>query len=480
MAAATAPQAGGLAPLASHPVVSEPPLEACLLLAQAVAQQGTKDWDAIANLLENSQYWPAEAGKMTSQGYQGAFDEIMRERGLDPEQCAEPLARPSRHLVHLLYSSLLSSLRQSILTSFEEEARLKDEIESIRAGKMDDDLLLLEADEAGVTVTPGGEADSGTEETTPKKGLASSALRKTAGPRSTGGRASGRSRRTPAATTEGGDVVVTESVEPETDPGTTTATATKVKTEEDWSRGRQVDGVEQTEEAARDGGDDDDNHDDAAMTTADGEGNGDEVEGEGDEQTEGEDETKLKRSRGRRATKSSSAAAAVAQKGKKRKQSEPPASSPTRGTTPAAADDGNKRRKRVKTTEEPADIEEKDTKAAVQRRKVAFTRIIEQLQAEKYSHYFESRVTRSIAPMYNTAVRRPTCLKDVLKAIKSGAISNSTELMRDVALLCANAIQFNGDEGEESVGHCAKLLWDRFERLVDETLSTLLATGESS
>ncbi|MBZ6370653.1 MAG: bromodomain-containing protein [Microbacterium hominis] len=223
----------------------------------------------------------------------------------------------------------------------------------------------------------------------------------------------------------------------------------------------------------------------------------------------------------------------MAAAGKKRKQSEPPASSPTRGTTPAAADDGNKRRKRVKTTEEPADIEgasyvfncvpvtkqvgilttmlakrfpaEKDTKAAVQRRKVAYTRIIEQLQAEKYSHYFESRVTRSIAPMYNTAVRRPTCLKDVLKAIKSGAISNSTELMRDVALLCANAIQFNGDEGEESVGHCAKLLWDRFERqvpnllsciycdtcmlltttvivhsLVDETLSTLLATGESS
>lgn len=433
------------------------------MLAQAVAQQGTKDWDAIAMLLDNSQYWPAEAGKMTSQGYQGAFDEIMRERGLDPEQCAEPLAQPSRQLVHLLYSSLLSSLRQSILTSFEEEARLKDEIESIRAGKMDDQLL--EAGEDATAATPGGELDSETEETTPKKASGSaSSGRKTAaaaaaaGSRSTGGRASGRSRRTPAATTEGagGNIVVTESVEPET-PGTT-APAAKVKTEE--------------EEAAR-GGDEDP---DDAETTADGEGNGDDVEGEGDEQTEGEDETKPKRSRARRATKSSS----TAQKGKKRKQSEPPASSPTRGTTPSAADDGNKRRKRVKTTEEPADIEEKDTKAAVQRRKVAFTRIIEQLQAEKYSHYFESRVTRSIAPMYNTAVRRPTCLKDVLKAIKSGAISNSTELMRDVALLCANAIQFNGDEGEESVGHCAKLLWERFERLVDETLSTLLATGESS
>lgn len=111
-------------------------------------------------------------------------------------------------------------------------------------------------------------------------------------------------------------------------------------------------------------------------------------------------------------------------------------------------------------------LAEKDTKAAAQRRKVAFTRIVEQLQAERYSHFFESRVTKSIAPMYNVAVRRPTCLRDITKAIKSGAISTNTELMRDVALLCANAIQFNGDEGEDSVGYCAKLLWERFERCV--------------
>lgn len=105
--------------------------------------------------------------------------------------------------------------------------------------------------------------------------------------------------------------------------------------------------------------------------------------------------------------------------GKKRKQSEPPATSPPPPPPAAAgagtAEDGNKRRKRVKTTEEPADVEEKDVKAATQRRKVAFTRLIEQLQEEKYSHYFESRVTKSIAPMYNVAVRRPTCLKDVLR-----------------------------------------------------------------
>ncbi|GAA5977578.1 hypothetical protein JCM10908_005027 [Rhodotorula pacifica] len=467
------------APLAAHPVVSEPPLEACLLLAQAVTQHGTKDWDQIAKLLDGSEYWPAEAGKMTSQGYEGAFDEIMRERGLDPKQCTEPLARPSRQLVHMLYSNLLSSLRQSILTSFEEEARLKDEIEAIRAGKMDDALQATEAEaDAAVATVPSGsgatakevEADSGTE-TTPKKGN-----RKSAGGR--GRNAAGRSRRTPAAASASAEdaMVIDESVEPDTPAATATeGDGEEVKTEEE----------ERSNAALINQGDGKAQGADDAATTVDGEGDGDTVEGEGEvdgeEQTEAEAEeeeaeTKPKRGRGRRGTK---ATAAAAQKSKKRKQSEPPAaSSPTRGTTPAA-DDGNRRRKRVKTTEEPADLDEKDTKAAVQRRKVAFTRIVEQLQAEKYSHYFESRVTRSIAPMYNTAVRRPTCLKDVLKAIKSGAISNSTELMRDVALLCANAIQFNGDEGEESVGHCAKLLWERFERLVDETLSTLLATGES-
>ena len=196
-------------------------------------------------------------------------------------------------------------------TGLAQRSRLKDEIESIRAGKMDD--LLLEAHEDVELAMPGGEADSGTEETTPKMGSASSG-RKTAGSRSTGGRASGRPRRTPTATTEGGDAVVTESVEPDTDLGTT-GTATKVKTEEEESRGRQVDGAEQDDDAATAHHDDSDhNNNGDAATAADGEGNGDELEGEGDEQTEGEDETKPKRGRGRRATKSSSTAAA-SQKG---------------------------------------------------------------------------------------------------------------------------------------------------------------------
>lgn len=54
-------------PLTQHPVVTEPPLEAALLLGQAVAQLGTADWGAVAKLLDGSKEWPADAGKMTSQ-----------------------------------------------------------------------------------------------------------------------------------------------------------------------------------------------------------------------------------------------------------------------------------------------------------------------------------------------------------------------------------------------------------------------------
>jgi hypothetical protein len=54
-------------PLTDHPVVTEPPLEAELLLAQAVVQLGTADWNRVAQLLDQSECWPKEAGRMTSQ-----------------------------------------------------------------------------------------------------------------------------------------------------------------------------------------------------------------------------------------------------------------------------------------------------------------------------------------------------------------------------------------------------------------------------
>ncbi|BGO93372.1 hypothetical protein NBRC10512_005539 [Rhodotorula toruloides] len=436
-------------PLTDHPVVTEPPLEAKLLLAQAVVQLGTADWTRVAEMLDQSECWPKEAGRMTSQGYEAAFEVLMRKKGLDVTGCQQPRARPARKLVHTLYASLLTSLRDSLLSTYAEEARLNAEIAEIREGKKDSALAaaapaetssgaanaeagpsgsssarkpLSAATEAGADGEAEGEGEAeeeGESETTPKK----------AAKKRGGGRKSGRTKKAGRA----GTVDEEEEVEAVVDEAV-------VKEEEE-----------------------------------EGEGVGEEEEEGEDEQEEEEEEEETKPKKGGRRKGRTAAATAAKRAAKKRKVSEPPAASPP----PGAADDGGRKRKRVKTTEEPVEESEKDTKAAAQRRKVAFTRIVEQLQAERYSHFFESRVTKSIAPMYNVAVRRPTCLRDITKAIKSGAISTNTELMRDVALLCANAIQFNGDEGEDSVGYCAKLLWERFERLMDETLATEFTAGEA-
>ncbi|BGP26228.1 bromodomain-containing protein [Rhodotorula toruloides] len=443
-------------PLTEHPVVTEPPLGAELLLAQAVVQLGTAKWSRVAQLLDQSECWPKEAGRMTSQGYEAAFEVLMRKKGLDMTGCQQPRARAARKLVHTIYSSLLASLRDSLLSTYAEEARLTGEIAEIREGKHDSSLATAAPPEVSpstsanaeagpstshkgaLAATKGGtdgkgEADADAEdeeavesETTPKKAFKKRVGGRKSGRTKKGGRAGTADEEEDADEEEEADAVVVDEV--------------VVKEEEE-----------------------------------DGEGVGDEEEDGEEEQEGGEEEEETKSKKGGKRKARTAAATAGKRAAKKRKVSEPPAASPP----PSAADDGGRRRKRVKTTEEPAEENEKDSKAAVQRRKVAFTRIIEQLQAERYSHFFESRVTKSIAPMYNVAVRRPTCLRDITKAIKSGAISTNTDLMRDVALLCANAIQFNGDEGEDSVGNCAKLLWERFERLMDESLATEFAAGEA-
>jgi hypothetical protein len=75
-------------------------------------------------------------------------------------------------------------------------------------------------------------------------------------------------------------------------------------------------------------------------------------------------------------------------------------------------------------------------------------------------------VTKSIAPNYPAAVKRSTCIKDILRRINRGEINDHVDLMRDFAVLCANAVQFNGidEEDEASVGRQAREMWEAFEK----------------
>lgn len=108
------------------------------------------------------------------------------------------------------------------------------------------------------------------------------------------------------------------------------------------------------------------------------------------------------------------------------------------------------------------------------RRRTAYTRIIETIRTSlPFSSSFDSKVTKSQAPNYSAAVQRPTCLRDIAKKIKNGEIKDNSELMREFAIMCANAVQFNGVEGEVSVGRQAQELWEAFERQVDISSTTL-------
>lgn len=53
-------------------------------------------------------------------------------------------------------------------------------------------------------------------------------------------------------------------------------------------------------------------------------------------------------------------------------------------------------------------------------------------------------------------------LSEVKRNVANGTVSSLPELQRDVALVFANAIQFNGPRSE--LGKQAKQVWDEFEQ----------------
>lgn len=91
----------------------------------------------------------------------------------------------------------------------------------------------------------------------------------------------------------------------------------------------------------------------------------------------------------------------------------------------------------------------------------AITLILSRLDDDPSVNMFKSAVKKTDAPAYPDAVKRPMWLAQVTSRVKKGITRDHIELMRDVALLCANAIQFNGRE--DNVGEEAVELWGKFE-----------------
>jgi hypothetical protein len=71
-------------------------------------------------------------------------------------------------------------------------------------------------------------------------------------------------------------------------------------------------------------------------------------------------------------------------------------------------------------------------------------------------------VLKSQASNYDEIVKRPMHILEITRRLKSGLITNSKEMMRDVALIFANAVQYNGVETQ--VGMDAQTVWSKFEQ----------------
>ncbi|GAA5940491.1 uncharacterized protein JCM15063_002349 [Sporobolomyces koalae] len=417
-----------MAALSDAPLPSTPGLAGQLLIAQAVYSKGTRDWNAVSSLLDDSPEWPPEEPKLTDKGLETAFVDMMRNRALDPAACTSAQARPVKALIHALYSNLLTSIRDSLVASHARQIKLAHEVAQIESGQLDSALLASAPPAVQQRFKDTAAALEQEQDHQQLKALANPAPDQPGEPRDEVKQADSR---------------VTPHAEAEEDP--------KLEPEDDAE-------VEASEEA-------------------------------GDEEDAGES-TSNRRSR----TTTGRQAAAKSSVGNKRKASEPttpatvedeqetPASKRKRVATTTTTSTTGTRKSRTTDTADPAESgsEAKESKQTVSKRKQAFQRIVDQIRTSlPFSNAFESKITRSIAPNYQSAVRNPTCLKDVSKAIKNGEIRDSRDLMKAFAILCANAVQFNGDEGEGSIGRQAKELWVAFEQQMNETLSTEFNMGDA-
>ena len=104
---------------------------------------------------------------------------------------------------------------------------------------------------------------------------------------------------------------------------------------------------------------------------------------------------------------------------------------------------------------------DKAQKTASAQFKRAVGTVIDGLSNEPSAHHFKSRIPKSLAAAYDEIVYRPMHIAELKANVKNGKVATPKEVMRDVALMLANAQQYNGPQTE--VGEAAQQLWTVFE-----------------
>lgn len=75
---------------------------------------------------------------------------------------------------------------------------------------------------------------------------------------------------------------------------------------------------------------------------------------------------------------------------------------------------------------------------------------MQRMHSSVHSTYFKDPVKRGEAANYFGVVRCPMDLRTLGQQVKAGKVTSSPEFTRDLALIFANAVMYNGDDNPVS------------------------------
>lgn len=102
--------------------------------------------------------------------------------------------------------------------------------------------------------------------------------------------------------------------------------------------------------------------------------------------------------------------------------------------------------------------------SAIRRFRNSAPHLISQMISSVNSTYFKEPVRPGEAKNYFEIIKKPMDLKTLLQNVKNGKITNSAEFTRDLALIFANAIMYNGQD--HHVGQDAVNMWKEAQGLL--------------
>ncbi|KAK9896458.1 hypothetical protein P389DRAFT_79533 [Cystobasidium minutum MCA 4210] len=175
-----------------------------------------------------------------------------------------------------------------------------------------------------------------------------------------------------------------------------------------------------------------------------------------------------------RAARKSSLPPVTAKDANKRKRTTTPQAQAAQNRTTSPAPSDRSRSKRVKTEEPesglgtPVDSDRtpgsSSDASSIRRFRNAAPHLISQMVSSVNSTYFKEPVRQGEAVNYFEIIKRPMDLKTLSQNVRSGKVTTSAEFTRDLALIFANAIMYNGQE--HHVGQDALNMWKEAQDLL--------------